>query len=78
MKTLKNFDFPTSGAAKATYDWDLLLDGKVRQLDEGLDYTCKSATLITLARATAKKRGLTLKAAKVEGGVVLQASKVEG
>lgn len=73
MKTLKKFDFPEFGA-KSSYDWDGILCGKPVQLEEGegKDYNCKTVTFCSLARSAAKKRGLVIQTAKVEGGVVIQ------
>jgi hypothetical protein len=72
MKTLKAFDFPDRGD-RGTYDWEKLLDGKIYQLEQGKDFQCKPATIITMARNQAKKAGKGLKAVKVENGVVIQA-----
>lgn len=74
MKTLKRFDFPEAASAiKAIYDWDAILSGKIVQLEEGVDFKCKVQTICMMARNQAKKRGVTVKVAKVEGGVVIQA-----
>ncbi len=74
MKTLKNFEFraPVSRTG-ASYDWATLLDGKIRQLTEGEDYSCKAATFCTLLRNHAKKAGVSVRTTKVEGGLVIQA-----
>ena len=72
MKTLKTFEFATTGR-KGSYEWDKLLDGGIYQLEHGKDFDAKPETVIALARAAAKKAGKKLKASKVEGGVVIQA-----
>lgn len=74
MKTLKKFDFPeTKGGFKSQYDWDKILSGAIVQLEHGKDYNCKNTTFATLCRNAAKKRGMGVKTASVEGGIVVQA-----
>ena len=74
MKTLKKFEFPeTKGGFKSQYDWDKLLSGSILQLEEGKDYSCKTANFFTMCRTQAKKRGMKVHTARVEGGVVIQA-----
>jgi len=76
MKKLQSFEFKSFGdRAKSKHDWAALLSGEIIQMEEGTDFTCKTQTLMTLARSAAKKRGLKLRSTKVEGGVVLQAYK---
>lgn len=77
MKALSTFTFSRSTTRESKYDWNKLLDGGIYQLTEGDDYTCKPETMITIARTAAKKRGLTIKAQKVDGGLVIQAIKPE-
>jgi hypothetical protein len=73
-KVLNSFEFSArSNGGTSRYNWDELLDGKIRQLDEGTDFDCKPSTFLTLARSRAKARGLTVKGSKVEGGLVVQA-----
>lgn len=59
----------------ATYDWDTFLDGQMRRFTAGEDYTCKTNTFSTLARASAKRKGLKIKTTKVSDpeGIVIQA-----
>lgn len=74
MKILKAFEWKSFGSSqKAKHDWDTLLDGQIHQLEHGKDFTSKPNTFLTLARNAAKARGLKLRTAKVEGGVVVQA-----
>ena len=78
MKVLDKFDFPTFGSgSREQRDWELLLDGKIRELTKGTDYECKSQTLAMQARAAAKKRGLKVRASAKKDGdtVILQAYK---
>ncbi len=74
MKTLKSFQFPeTAGIIKAKYQWNVLLNGNIHQLEAGKDFQCKPTTFIMMVRSRAKKAGITVKVAKVENGVVIQA-----
>lgn len=77
MQVLQKFEFTQFGAKRSHHNWDMLLDGQIYQLEQGKDFNSKPATLISLARNQAKLRGLTIRATKVEGGVVLQAVKPE-
>ena len=71
MKTLKNFEF--DGASRSTYDWNMLLNGKIYEMESGVDFTCKSVAFVSLARSTAKKRGLKVQIANQKNGnVVIQ------
>jgi len=75
MKTLDSFDFG-SQSSRGQYDWDSILDGDIHVFVEEKDYTCKTSTFISRARAVASKRGLSLKTAKdKDGNVVMQAYK---
>ena len=74
MKTLRAFEFKQAAEAfKAKYPWDKILDGDIHQLEEGTDYTAKTATFRTLAATQAKKRGMGVRINAVEGGLVIQA-----
>src|SRR5262245_56358732 len=72
MEILSEFEF-TAPAGHSEYDWETLMDGSIRKLNEGTDFTCKLATFATLARKAALKRKLTLRTSKVDGGIVIQA-----
>ncbi len=43
----------------------------------GKDFGCKPSTVIALARAAAKNAGKSLRASKVENGIVIQAQDAE-
>jgi hypothetical protein len=73
MKVLKSFEFKTRSIGEKEYDWDTLLDGEIRQLEAGVDYTAKNQTLRMMAAKQAQKRGMRVKVNAVEGGLVLQA-----
>lgn len=70
-KVLKKFDFTPRGP-QAIYPWSEWLNGKLWQLTEGEDYTCKTQTLVTMAKNQVGSKGQELKFQKVEGGVVIQ------
>ena len=74
MKTLKKFDFQVGGRQESQYDWEKMLDGGIYELEEGKDFTCKSSTFVVMAKIRAGARGQEIKTAKVEGGVVVQAT----
>ena len=74
MKTINNFEFGAQRVGKSTYDWDTILDGEIRVLEAGKDFTCKPANIKTQARTVAKKRGLRVRTGSTENGdVVIQA-----
>jgi len=77
MKTLESFEWTNFGSDRSKHDWDVLLDGQIRQLQAGVDFTSKPATMLTLCRNAAQKRGLRLRTSKVEDGIVIQAIKPE-
>jgi hypothetical protein len=76
MKTLSSFEF-TAPVAKSSYDWDAILSGEIKQLEEGTDYACKTQTMRMLILKAAKKRGVAVRTNKVEGGLVVQAVPAE-
>ena len=51
--------FPVAGTRR--YPWDELLDGSTWQLVQGEDFTCRPQTLISNARAQARRRGGSLR-----------------
>jgi hypothetical protein len=73
MKVLKSFQFKTGVGKGGTYDWETLLDGKIRQMTEGEDYACKPQTVRMMAMKQGRKRGKVVHINKVEGGLVIQA-----
>jgi hypothetical protein len=78
MQVLKSFEFPTAVMViKAKYEWETLLDGQTRRLEEGTDYECKPNTFKMMAGKQARKRGLRALVCKVEGGLVIQAVKAD-
>ncbi|MEM2990169.1 MAG: hypothetical protein QXQ02_03190 [Halobacteria archaeon] len=72
MKVLTEYQFRTR--TRTTYDWNTILDGKIRLLESGKDFLCKPETFVIRARTIAKKHGMKLRASVSEkGDVVLQA-----
>lgn len=77
MQSLDSFEF-SARRTRSMYNYDVLLNGKIWQLQQGTDYDCKTASMMFLLRKEAKARNLDLRIAKVidEDGyetVVLQA-----
>lgn len=69
-KVIKGFEFKSFGG-RSEYDWDTLLDGKVRHVT---GYECKDASFALMARNQGKRRNRTVQIGKhPEGGIVLQA-----
>jgi hypothetical protein len=58
--------FPT--AASSRYPWDQLLDGDPWELIQGEDFTSKPNTLISNARAQARRRGGSIRTRHLENG----------
>lgn len=58
---------------KSQYDWGKILSGDIVVLEQGTDYTCKTATFALQVRAAAKRRGKQVKVATRQGQVVVQA-----
>lgn len=69
-ETLKTFDF---GSDRSEYDWDTLLNGKIYKLKQGEDFQCKTITFSTLARSSARRRGLSLNTSTEGDSIVIQA-----
>lgn len=74
MEAVKGkFAFKERPGKSAEYDWNKILNGKTWRLKEGEDFHCKKTTFGTLSRMSAKRRGLSVRMASEEGGVVIQA-----
>lgn len=56
-KVIEAFDFRVRHV-HWSYDWDSWLNGQIWQLEEGVDYTCKSSSIRLLAIGAAKRRKL--------------------
>ncbi len=55
-------------AATSRYPWDELLDGDAWELVSGEDFVSKPATLVTNARAQAKRRGGNVRTRLLQNG----------
>jgi len=73
-EVLESFEFRNFGprGSSEQQDWDTLLDGQIRKLQEGTDFK-KKITFLNAARMNCKKRGLRLRTGATEGGVIIQA-----
>lgn len=60
---------------KAIYPYDEWLDGQIRQLEGGKDFTSKPSSVLALIRQTAESRGMRLRTRFANDGkdVVIQA-----
>jgi hypothetical protein len=50
------FDFPPHSMRGRRYDWDLILDGRIRELERGVDFACKPSSLVESVRKAARRR----------------------
>lgn len=57
---------------EATYNWDELLDGQIRELKSGTDFKAKPASFRNMAHGVAKKRGGSIESRIDEGRGVIQ------
>lgn len=72
MKVLTKHDFPEQNTRR-TYDWNKILDGKIRELKTGDDFTGEPKAFAARARVVARERGQTVKVDAREKTLVLQA-----
>lgn len=57
MKTLNTFDFASvAGARRGKWNWSLLTNGQIHQLERGTDYTAKYAAAQIRKYAESKQR----------------------
>lgn len=74
VEIMENFEFPAKGTfGQAKYNWDEIFDGQCRKLVEGQYYTSKTAGFALRIKTQAKARGVNVKIAKVDGGLMVQA-----
>jgi hypothetical protein len=50
---------PSRSRRRWRYDWDLLFDGKLRELEWGTDFDCRPSSLAVTIRRAASRRGMT-------------------
>jgi hypothetical protein len=53
-------DLPPRSSRRHRYDWDLLFDGKLRELEAGIDFDCRPSSLAVTMRRAASRRGMTV------------------
>ena len=71
MEILENFEFKNS--SRSVYDWNTILDGKIRKLVKGTDFKCTTDSMSLNIKATAKAKGIKVKVQIDKGDVVVQA-----
>lgn len=72
-KVLNKYEFPEQ-RTRRTYDWDELLDGKIRELAPDEDYGGNPRGFMSRIRTVARERGQTVDVdLKENGGIVVQA-----
>ena len=49
-------EFPLDGVRRRRYDWDLLFDGRPRELERGVDFDCLPSSLVRTVRRAARRR----------------------
>lgn len=76
VKTIKKFSKGPgrNGAFAAKYDWDLLLDGEIREITRGVTYTRDDDQMIGTVKQEGRKRGLHVATVKTDKGIELQAT----
>lgn len=50
-------ELPSRSAHRRRYDWDLLFDGRLRELEWGVDFDCRPSSLAVTIRRAARERG---------------------
>ena len=58
---------------ESKYDWTRILSGSIVELQQGQDYTCKSAAFAMQVRSAARRKGLKVRVAVQKGRVIVQA-----
>lgn len=54
------FDFPPHSARGRRYDWTLILDGQIRELERGVDFACEPASFVKTVRKAARRHGIAV------------------
>ncbi len=47
---------PPRSSRRRQYDWDLILDGQLRELEWGVDFDCRPSSLVVTVRRAARER----------------------
>jgi len=53
-------ELPPRSDRRRRYDWDVILDGKLRELEWGVDFDCRPSSLAVTIRRAARVRGTTV------------------
>ncbi len=53
-------ELPPRSGRRRRYDWDLIFDGALRELEWGVDFDCRPSSLAVTIRRAAGKRGTTV------------------
>jgi hypothetical protein len=53
-------ELPPRSSRRRRYDWDLILDGKLRELEWGVDFDCRPSSLAVTIRRAARQRGVAV------------------
>jgi hypothetical protein len=67
VEVLDTYDFARR------YDWQTLLDGKVRRLRQGEDFTCPTSIFRAQANRAARRAGLSIRTRNEGDAIVIQA-----
>jgi hypothetical protein len=78
MKILNELPKKGNAGRKAIYPYDEWLDGQIRELEVGVDFTAKPISVLASCRGAAEARGMRLRTRYVKDGdevtgVVIQA-----
>jgi hypothetical protein len=73
MQVLENFEFGSFGRGKRgpTYPWADWADGKIREFEQGKDFTSKPDSFASQARDWAKKNGMKVRISLPKGGTTV-------
>ncbi|HZV75348.1 MAG TPA: hypothetical protein VFF79_16685 [Conexibacter sp.] len=50
-------ELPPRSTRRRRYDWDLILDGTLRELEWGVDFDCRPSSFAVTIRRAARERG---------------------
>jgi hypothetical protein len=53
-------EFPDNNPPARRYDYRVMFDGHIRELEPGIDFTCQPASLVSTIRSAARRRGITV------------------
>jgi hypothetical protein len=53
-------ELPPRSSRRRRYDWDLILDGRLWELEWGVDFDCRPSSLAVTIRRAARERGVAV------------------